>query len=787
MDASTKTYLASYLILGLAVSTCVGADEVVIEPRRGDGKSQLVTRLDARQKQVVVTYGTSLTARGAWVTQLADVLKQKYPGLITIINSGSSGQWSQWGVENLDTAVLQKRPDTVFIEFSINDSVARFKGSVEIAKANLGSMIDALRKANPRCEIILMTMTPGDKYPEGHTSYRKDIEAHYGMYRSVAKKRGLLLIDHYPNWKALQATEPKQFQDYVPDSIHPTAEGCAKVVTPVILAALGIGSPVSAPVIEGAPHYYRQSKAGKPTVSECEVAVYGGTPSGVAAAIQSARMGRKTLLLSFNRHVGGMTSGGLTGTDVGKKESIGGLALAFYTRIGRISGFNPAAAESLYLEMLKEAGVTMLFDCHLDAVEMRDNRIVSITMESAETIKADVFIDATYEGDLMAAAKVSYCVGREPKSAYNETLAGQWQQVAWKNTYQFCRLPISPYLKADDPSSGLLPEISPDKPGAPGEGDYRVQAYNFRMQLSNREGRISFSKPIGYDPARYGLLARFLNFDTNLVWTLGYAVKPMTDGPVKLKNGDCNNAGSFSTDYVGGNYCWPDGTYEPVSFATLPPPRRGLPVPFRDLYALRERIFQDHVSYQQGLMYFLANDPQVPKELQERVQRFGLDPDAFKETGNWPHQLYVREGRRMVSDYIMTQANCESTRTVEDSVGLASYPMDSHFCQRVVVEENGRKTVRNEGGFGGVKAPKPYPVSFRSIVPKQEECANLLVPVCLSATHVAYGSIRMEPVFMILGQSAGAAASLAIENKVPVQSVDYGKLKKRLRADGQRL
>ncbi len=535
------------------------------------------------------------------------------------------------------------------------------------------------------------------------------------------------------------------------------------------------------------PFYYRPATARKPAQIECEVAVYGGTPAGVTAAIQAARMGRKTLLLSFDRHVGGMTSGGLTATDLGKKESIGGLALDFYTRLGKNKDFSPSEAEALFLTMLREAGVKVLLGRCLESVEMKDNRIVSATFETGELIKAAVFIDSTYEGDLLAAAKVSYRVGRESRSAFDESLAGQWQKASWRSVYKFCQLPISPFVIPDDPSSGLLPEISPHKPGAPGEGDYRVQAYNFRMFLSNKEGRVPFPKPSGYDPARYGLLARFLNFDPGIKWTLDYTTKPMTDGPVQMRKGDSNNAGSFSSDFVDGSHRWPDGTFEPVSFSEMPPPRRGLALPLPQLYELREKIFQDHVSYQQGLLYFLANDSQVPKELQERVRRFGLDPDEFWETGHWPHQLYVREGRRMVSAYIMTQANCESIRTVEDSVGLASYPMDSHFCQRVVVEENGKKIVRNEGGLGGARTPKPYPVAYRAMVPKREECANLLVPVCLSATHVAYGSIRMEPVFMILGQSAGAAASLAIADKVAVQEVNYGKLKARLMADKQRL
>ncbi|MEI6176771.1 MAG: FAD-dependent oxidoreductase [Verrucomicrobiota bacterium] len=556
------------------------------------------------------------------------------------------------------------------------------------------------------------------------------------------------------------------------------------IPTAALAVALFNPLPCQAEVPSNGPVYYHQAVPGKPVVHECEVAVYGGTPAGVTAAIEAARMGRKALLISFNRHVGGLTSGGLTASDLGRQETIGGLALDFYTRLGGKTNFKAATAESLYLTMLKEAGVTVLLGRCLDSVEMKDNRIVSSTMETGETIKAAMFIDATYEGDLLAAAKVSYRVGREPRSAFNESLAGQWQEISWKNIYQFCRLPISPYVVPDNPSSGLLPEICPEKPGAPGEGDNRVQAYNFRMNLSNNEGFIPFPKPNGYNPARYGLLARFLNSDPSIKWTLNYATQPMTDGPVQMRNGDSNNAGSFSSDYVGGNYLWPDGTYEPGSFSTLPPARRGLKMPLHQLYELREKIYQEHVNYQQGLMYFLTHDPQVPKELQERAGRFGLDPDEFKETGHWPHQLYIREARRMVSPYIVTQDDCESKRVAEDSVGLASYSMDSHFCQRVVVEENGKPTVRNEGGFCH-PSRKPYPVSYRAIVPDEAECANLLVPVCLSSSHVAYGSIRMEPVFMILGQSAGAAASIAITDKISVQKVDYTKLKERLLAGKQ--
>lgn len=511
-----------------------------------------------------------------------------------------------------------------------------------------------------------------------------------------------------------------------------------------------------------------------------DVAVYGGTPAGVTAAVQAARDGKSAVLISFNNFVGGMTSGGLTATDLGDKKSIGGMAFEFYQRVGNLKGFRPSKAESIYREMLKTAGVTLLLSRPLISAKVEETRITSIKLQSNETIQARMFIDATYEGDLLAAANVSYQVGREPASTYNESLGGQWQQVSWKDVYQFCRLPVSPFKKPSDPSSGLLPEIAAKPAGKPGQGDFKVQAYNFRTQISKAANRAPFPRPTNYDPTQFALLARFIHSKPEVRWTLNYTTKPMTDGPVQLRSGDSNNAGSFSTDYVGGNYHWPDGTYASGSIDKAAPDRRGLPVSLPELYKIREKIFQDHIKYQQGLYYFLANDPQVPESLRKRVNEFGLDPREFPETGHWPHQLYIREGRRMVSDYVMTQDDCERERIAKDSVGLASYPMDSHFCQRVVVEENGNTTVRNEGGFGHHCKNGPYPISYRSIVPKKDECTNLLVPVSLSSSHVAFGSIRMEPVFMILGQSAGTAASLAIDQNVAVQELDYETLKAKL-------
>jgi arylsulfatase A-like enzyme len=536
----------------------------------------------------------------------------------------------------------------------------------------------------------------------------------------------------------------------------------------------------------GRPHYYWPIPVGSPRVIKADVAVYGGTPGGVAAAVQAARMGCDVVLVSFNRHVGGMTSGGLTATDIGVKDSIGGIAREVYARIGKPSGFRPSEAEAVFLTLLQEAGVRVLFEQRLTSVRMEGTAIRSITMESGETYEAAVFLDSTYEGDLMAAANVSYRVGREPVTAYDESAAGAWYMGSWLNVYQFCRLPIDPFRDPGNPESGVLPEISSELPGKPGEGDAKVQAYNFRMFLSNAPDRLPYPKPPGYQADRYALLARFLNADPRIEWRFGYTVVPMTDGPVQLRRGDCNNAGSFSTDCVGRNYRWPDGTSEAGSSADPVRVRRGLSLPLRDLYQLREEIFQDHLTYQQGLMWFLANEAVVPEVIRQKMNLFGLDPQEFGSTGGWPHQLYVREARRMVSDRVMTQHHCESTKVVQDSVGLASYPMDSHFCQRVIMVEDGKANVRNEGGW--MKPCRhPWPISYHAIVPKQEECTNLLVPVCLSATHVAFGSIRMEPVFMILGQSAGAAAALTLHERCDVQDLPYERLRQRLLADGQRL
>jgi hypothetical protein len=521
-------------------------------------------------------------------------------------------------------------------------------------------------------------------------------------------------------------------------------------LTLAILIPLCLSLTVGAaePAAAGKPrYYYPVPKLTDPQPIVVDVAVYGGTPAGVTAALQARRMGKRSALFTFDRHVGGMTSGGLTATDLGRKDAIGGLALEFYTRVGKLTGFAPADAERTFREMLGDLAIPVHFEHRLAAVRGDGNRITEIAFENGQVVRAKVFVDASYEGDLMAMAKVVYHVGRESNETYHETLNG----VQFRNANNFI-YPLDPYVEPGKPESGLLWGISPDDPGKQGDGDRKIQAYNFRMWLSSKPDRVPFPKPDGYDAARYDLLLRYLLLKPGFEWKFGWP-----EGPFELRDGDCNNSGGFSTDHVGGNYAWPEADYQ-----------------------TRERIFQDHVSYQQGLMWFMANDPRVPEALRQKVGRFGLAKDQFAETGHWPHQLYVREARRMLAGYVMTEAECLGRIVPADSVGLASYTMDSHNVQRVVV----KGAVRNEGDVQ-VPVPKPYPISYRAIVPKEGQCANLIVPVCLSASHIAYGSIRMEPVFMILGQSSGAAAALAIDAGAPVQRIDHLKLRARLLADKQ--
>lgn len=508
-----------------------------------------------------------------------------------------------------------------------------------------------------------------------------------------------------------------------------------------------------------------------------DVVVYGGTSGGIAAAIQAKKMGKTTVIVEPSQHLGGLTSGGLGATDIGNKAVIGGLSREFYQRLGRYYAaesawkheqrdayqgkrkapgekemwtFEPHVAEQVYRDWIREHGVVVVTGERLNrrsGVRKVAGRIGSIAMESGRTFRGRMFIDATYEGDLMAAADVMYHVGREANSVYGETINGI--QVAHATKHQFTK-DVDPYVTPGDPASGLLPLVQSDPPGSDGDGDHRLQAYNYRMCTTDvAANRVAWPKPEGYDVKTYELLLR--NFEA------GDHRSPWNPVWMPNRKTDTNNNFAISTDYIGANYDYPEADY-----------------------ATRETIVEDHKRYQMGLMYTLANNPRVPEKIREEFQRLGLAKDEFVDNGNWPHQLYVREARRMISEYVMTQSHCQGKVTAEDPVGMGAYNMDSHNCQRYVTKDG---FVRNEGDVQvGVS---PYPVSYRSIRPRKEECENLLVPVCLAASHIAYGSIRMEPVFMVLGQSAATAAVHAIDSNAAVQDIDFGKLKERLLADGQ--
>ena len=515
-----------------------------------------------------------------------------------------------------------------------------------------------------------------------------------------------------------------------------------------------------------------------------DVVVYGGTSAAVTAAVQAKRMGKSVVVVSPDRHLGGLTSGGLGWTDTGDKSVIGGLAREFYHRIwlhyetpeawrwqerseygnrgqgtAAVDGeqrtmwiFEPHVAEQVFEDLVAEHQIDVRRDEWLDrdgGVQVENGRIQSIATESGMEFAASAFIDATYEGDLMAAAGVSYAVGREAAETFDEEWAGVQKDA--RHHGHFFPAGIDPYVNPGDPASGLLPRISADRPGANGSADDRIQAYCFRLCLTRvPENRIPFPKPEGYDPGQYELILRVLES--------GWRETFRKFDPIPNAKTDTNNHGPFSTDNIGMNYAYPEASYE-----------------------ARKAIIAEHERYQKGLMYFLANDERVPSDVREEFAQWGLTGDEFGDTENWPHQLYIREARRLKGEFVMTEHECLAKRPVRDSVGMGSYAMDSHNVQRYVTEDG---FVQNEGDIG-VKPLRPYGIAFGSLVPQRREVTNLLVPVCVSASHIAYGSIRMEPVFMILGQSAATAAVLAMEDGIAVQDLEYEKLRNRLLADGQ--
>jgi hypothetical protein len=489
-----------------------------------------------------------------------------------------------------------------------------------------------------------------------------------------------------------------------------------------------------------------------------DLCVYGTNAAGVMAAVQARRLGLSVALLNPGEHTGGLTTGGLGFTDFGNKAAIGGLAREFYRRVGQHYGkeeewcFEPHIATKVLHAFLDEAAVTVQSGQYVEAATVSLDplgapRLTEITTTSRLRVRAAYFLDCSYEGDLLACAGVAFNLGREPAAQHGESFNGQ--QVG--ATHQFDR-PVDPYLVPGNAASGLLPGIDPDAGFIPGAGDRRLQAYNFRVCMTRRPDiRVPFPRPAGYQREQYELLAR---------WFAAGGGRQAFNKFDRIQGDktDTNNHGAFSTDFIGGNWGWPTAGY-----------------------AEREKIFQAHVNYQQGYHWFIANDEAVPADIRAAYAQWGLAGDEFTRTGNWPHQLYIREARRLAAQVTLTQRHCFGLETSADVIGLGAYGMDSHNCRRFVHQG----AVLNEGDVQ-VKLPKPYGISYRSIMPSPKQCANLLVPVCVGASHIAYGSLRMEPVFMILAQSAATAAALGLRaGGIAVQDVAYASLRTQLLQDGQ--
>ncbi len=507
-----------------------------------------------------------------------------------------------------------------------------------------------------------------------------------------------------------------------------------------------------------------------------DLCVYGGTASGVIAAFAAAQAGHSVVFLEPGRHLGGMTSGGLGRTDVGNPHVVGGMAREFYRTLGKHYGkeiswtFEPSVAERVLNDLVSRHKIDVRLEHRLVSVDKKAAKLVRVHLENVATdemnaprvsipdaprlsVEAGMFIDATYEGDLLAAAGVDFTIGRESVRQYGEPLNGIRGSTPHHQFYQ----PVDPYNTPGKPDSGLLPLIDGHDGGTPGEGDHRVQAYNFRLCLTQDAKLFKpIDPPPGYDPRTYELLARHFDAETRAGVTSTLQDRLLI-GIMPNGKTDVNNQGCVSTDFIGQSWGYPAGD----------PATRG-------------RLWHDHLNYIKGYLHFLASSDRVNAAVRKAAKGWGLCSDEFTDTAGWPHQLYVREGRRMVSDYVITQDDCVHKRACDDAVGMAAYNMDSHNCQRIV--QGG--LARNEGDVQ-VNPSGPYPISYRAIVPERGQCDNLLVPVCLSSSHIAYGSIRMEPVFMVLGQSAAAAAMLALKKNSAVQDVSYPALRAALLDGGQ--
>lgn len=517
---------------------------------------------------------------------------------------------------------------------------------------------------------------------------------------------------------------------------------------------------------------------------EADVIVYGGTSSAVSTAVAVSREGKTVIIVSPDTHLGGLSSSGLGFTDTGNKTVIGGIAREFYQLIyqhyhsdsawnwqkqseyGNVGQGNPAidgenrtmwifephAAEEAFEKLISKAKIKVYRNELLDrenGIIKKDGAIVSLKTLSGKTFTGKVFIDATYEGDLMAAAGVNYTVGREANSVYDEKWNGIQKEVFHHRHY--FKEKIDPYKIPGDRTSGLLPRISSDYPGENGTGDNKIQAYCYRLCMTRvPENRIPITKPDGYDSTQYELLGR--------VAKAGWSEYFDKYDPIPNLKTDVNNHGPVGFDNIGMNWDYPDASYE-----------------------RRKEIINDHVQYQKGLLYFITTDKRIPAAIREKMNEWGLAKDEFADNGNWPYNIYVRESRRMKGEYVMTENDVFGKRTGPRPIGMGSYTMDSHNVQRYVTSEG---FVQNEGDIG-VTPERPYQIDLGCILPKKEDCTNLIVPVCVSCTHIAFGSIRMEPVFMILGQSAGTIASMAIDRKKSIYDISYDEIKTKLESSGQ--
>lgn len=493
-----------------------------------------------------------------------------------------------------------------------------------------------------------------------------------------------------------------------------------------------------------------------------DVVVYGGVPCGIAAAIMAARGGAKVLLIEPTRHVGGLSTSGINTAESEHmlKWTIGGFALEFYKRLGKHYGtnrpefyFESSVAEKVYLDMLREAGVKVLYDARVTSVQTSVDRpgprIQSIGLSNGTAnLHAKVFIDAGYEGDLMKRSGVKYAIGRESKAEFGEEAAG----------IRFDKTPRK--ARTVDGAGNLLPGISAwAKDLKEGDAHRGVMNYNFRLTVAkDPQLQVPIPQPQQYDAARYTLLANWLR--DQAAQKRGVKLRDIIDlygrrnGKFEMNN---KQAAIVSLGHFGGQFDYPDANY-----------------------AARERIFRDHLDYTLGLLHFLATDDAVPPAVQQEMNAIGLHKDEFADNGHLPYQLYVREARRMRGAYVVKQEDVQEDRRKPDSIGMSSHFIDSHHVQRVALSEN---EFVNEGRIW--RKGYAYQIPYRALTPKPDQCSNLLVPGAASYTHVAFCTLRLESVWMITGHAAGVAAALAAKQDQTVQQVDMVALQAKLREQQQ--